>query len=88
MTQPISSAPMNGVEILVWREDTGWLLARWIAPCDFLTEDELAHIQDADTPDWFYADFVAGGRMDDPPTHWMPMPNAPDFNPSTSPKND
>lgn len=71
----IASAPLNGTEILVWREDAGWLLARWIAPCDFLHERELENIKDAEEADWFYADFLSGGRLDGgAPTHWMPLP--------------
>lgn len=76
--QPIESAPKDGSEILIWREDAGCLLARWIAPCDFLHERELENIKDADEPDWFIADFVSGGRLDGgTPTHWMPLPAPP-----------
>lgn len=73
----IESAPKDGTEILIWREDSGWLLSRWIAPCDFLHERELENMKDADEPDWFYSDFVCGGRLDGgDPTHWMPLPDA------------
>ena len=76
----IESAPKNGTEILIWREDSGWLLARWIAPCDFLHERELEHfsVKESEEPDWFIADFVSGSRLDGgAPTHWMPLPDAP-----------
>jgi Protein of unknown function (DUF551) len=33
--------------------------------------------EDAEAQDWFYADFIAGGRMDSAPTHWMPIPDPP-----------
>lgn len=76
----IESAPKDGTEILVYREDAGWILARWIAPCDFLNERELEKIKDEEEQDWFYADFIAGGRLNDgAPTHWMPLPDSPAF---------
>ena len=84
MWQPIETAPTNGTEVLVYREDSGVFLARWIAPIDFMTERELEHeslSEDAaNEADWFYADFVQGGRLsnDGMPTHWMPLPDAPE----------
>lgn len=80
MVRSIESAPKDGTEILLWRKDAGWFLARWIAPCDFLHEMELERmgLKDTEEPDWFYADFVSGGRVDDgAPTHWMPLPSPP-----------
>ena len=80
VVRSIASAPLNGTEILVWRKDAGWLLARWIAPCDFLPERELERMElkDTEEPDWFYADFISGGWLDGgAPTHWMPLPDAP-----------
>lgn len=80
VVQSFDSAPRDGTEILAWREDAGWLLIRWVAPCDFLNEKELEQmaLEDTEDPDWFYADFVSGGRLDcGEPTHWMPMPDAP-----------
>ncbi len=76
----ISTAPKDGSEILIWREDSGWLLARWIAPCDFLNESELEkmELKDSEEPDWFIADFVSGGRLDGgAPTLWQPLPADP-----------
>ena len=77
---PIETAPKDGTEVLVWRDDCGVLLARWIAPYDFLTESELERMgsKDLDEPDWFCADFIAGFRNNDGPfTHCMPLPNPP-----------
>ncbi len=78
---PIESAPKDGSEVLGYRDDCGVLLMRWIAPCDFLTDLELIDL-DHDTTyteNWFYADFLAGGRIegDEVPTHWQPLPGAP-----------
>jgi hypothetical protein len=78
MVRSIETAPRDGTEILMWREDAGWFLARWIAPCDFLHERELENMNDTENPDWFYADFICGGRWDGgEPTHWSPLPDAP-----------
>lgn len=81
---PIESAPKDGTGVLVWREDCGTLLARWIAPIDFMTTTELENSTTGDDewmeePDWFCADFISGSRMDGPeaPTHWMPLPEPP-----------
>jgi len=73
----IDSAPEDGTEILVWSESTGTLLARWIAPAEFMTEKELDSWSEEGMweSDWFCADFVEGGRLDCMPTHWMPLPS-------------
>jgi hypothetical protein len=46
-----------------------------------LTEAELEReaCEDDEESDWFYADFVQGGRLtpDGLPTHWMPLPAPP-----------
>lgn len=81
LIRTIESAPKDGTTILVWRKDSGWLLARWIAPCDFLTEAQLDEmdIEEAEQPAWFYADYFGGDMIDDgEPTHWRPMPDAPE----------
>lgn len=79
--RPIETAPKDGTEIIGFRHDCGCVLIRWISPINFLTEREIEKLNedDAETPDWFYADFVEGGRMsnDGLPTHWQPLPPAP-----------
>lgn len=77
----IDSAPRDGTEILGWREDCGWILVRYTCLESFLTDAEIeAGGYDEETifkEDWFYADFVQGGRLegDEAPTHWMPLPD-------------
>lgn len=77
----IESAPKDGTEIIGFRKDCGALLIRWVSPADFLTDQELEKFPQETIfePDWFYADFVSGGRMsnDGNPTHWMPLPAPP-----------
>lgn len=76
--QPIETAPKNGTEIWLYREDCGAFLGRWIAPCEFLNEAEYEGDQGWDECDWFFADFVRGGRVTDgAPTHWIPLPTPP-----------
>ncbi len=81
--QPIATAPKDGTEMLGFREDGGIMLMRWTSLSEFLTDGEIeAAGYDEDIlfqPDWFYADFVSGGRLDGDiaPTHWMPLPEAP-----------
>jgi len=86
----MESAPKDGREILVWREDAGCLLARWTAPMDFLTDNELDKLdaESAEQYDWFYADFVQGGRLEgeEAPTHWMPLPAGPNTGSSATPE--
>lgn len=80
--QPFDTAPEDGSEILVWREDAGVFTAEhrpsaceccnWPETCG----DEL----------WFSA---AGEDLtDDLPTHWMPLPPPPgeDTQPETTPR--
>lgn len=77
---PIESAPKDGTDILLWRADAGVMLGRWIAPCDFLNENEFGGAPDEwEEPDWFGADFVRGFRIsnDGTPTLWQPMPEPP-----------
>lgn len=81
MIDTIDTAPKNGTEILAWREDCGWMICRWIAPIDFITTSELEKnpCDSDEEEDWFYADFIQGGRLesDEAPTHWMPLPSDP-----------
>jgi hypothetical protein len=90
MTQwlDIESAPRDGTPILVCSltGHTGTMIARWTAPCEFLTELELERLSLEGVPDevlegddWFYADFLEGGRLspDCYPTHWQPLPEPP-----------
>lgn len=78
---PIETAPKDGTEILAWRDDCGILLARWDAPENFLPDSECEKLgsESAEQYDWFYADFVDGGRLEgsEIPTHWMPLPSFP-----------
>jgi len=82
--QDISTAPKDGSEILLYREDCGVLLGRWISCSDFVVDgDPSAEFCQSDEeweePDWFGADFVSGFRItnDGLPTHWMALPTAP-----------
>jgi hypothetical protein len=77
---PMDTAPKDGTEILVWRDDCGIFIARWDAPENFLSEVECEQLGPcAEEDDWFYADFVAGGRLDscEYPQMWMPLPSEP-----------
>ena len=77
----IETAPKDGTEIWGWREDAGGMLIRYCAPIDFLTDTELEEMdgESAEQEDWFFADFVAGGRLEgkETPTHWRPLPPDP-----------
>lgn len=79
--QPIETAPKDGTEVLGYRADCGVLLIQWSCLQEFLTERELEGMDEITTfaEDWFYADFVAGGRLEgsELPTHWMPLPTPP-----------
>lgn len=78
---PIETAPKDGTMVLLYcGEGCGTMLARWIAPCNFLNESEYrGDLGDWEDEDWFFADFVEGGRVsnDGVPTHWMPLPKKP-----------
>jgi len=78
--RPIETAPRDGAEILGWREDSGVMLVRFVALIDLIPHLELDEPgicgETLEAPDWFYADFVDGGRLegDEIPTHWVPLP--------------
>jgi hypothetical protein len=79
--KPIATAPRDGTEILAWRQDAGVMLVRYTSLEAFLTESELEDYDEETIfqEDWFYADFVQGGRLDEePPTHWMHLPADPE----------
>ena len=77
----ISEAPKDGTEILAYREDIGVFIARWTCCAEFLGDRELEEMDDATIfkEDWFYADFISGGRLDESeiPTHFMLLPKGP-----------
>lgn len=80
---PIETAPQNGTEMLGWREDCGVILIRWDCLAEMLTEDEYKAAEQTEESGWQYnwmcADFVSGCTLDgdEVPTHWMPLPDAP-----------
>lgn len=82
--QPIETAPKDGTEILGFREDAGVFIVRWCNCYDFMTDAECDETEMNDDqlsePDWFYADFIKGGRLDGDlaPTHWQPLPEPPE----------
>lgn len=81
--RPIDTAPKDGSEILGWHERSGILVIRWTSCYEFMTDTECekSGMDDAQlaSEDWFYADFVEGGRLEgsEVPTMWMPMPDEP-----------
>ena len=80
--QPMNTAPKDGTEILVWRDDSGSFIARHtdgygVIPEheqdeEWCTEETLEH-------EGWWSD--AYGRQEGPetPTHWMPIPTGPDL---------
>ena len=60
----IDSAPKDGTEILAFREDAGWFMARWDCAASFLNYREIGDLglSDDDLYDegWFCADFAQG----------------------------
>jgi hypothetical protein len=82
--QPIETAPKDGTEFLAWRYDAGTFFVRWVFAGEFMTEQEIEESElgddNLDQSDWWFADFIMGGPLNDEPafTHWMPLPSPPD----------
>ena len=74
----MESAPRDGTEILACRKDCGTLLVRYTSPIEFMTDEELEGLdqESSEAHDWFYADFISGGRLDgdEVPTLWTALP--------------
>lgn len=83
----IDSAPKDGTEVLAWRVDCGPFIARYTSCDAFMTDNEIESSgideESLFSKDWFYADFIQGGRADgsETPTHWMPLPADPEPTP-------
>lgn len=85
--QTMETAPKDGTEILLYREDCGVMLGRWIACCEFIADGDPGNDfcpegndEAWEEPDWFGADFIQGYRItnDGAPTHWQPLPTPPE----------
>ena len=76
--QPIETAPKDGTEILIWREDCGTMVGRYACAASFLSDQEQEKLDEESlwADDWWYAASVSGGRLEgrEVPTHWMPLP--------------
>lgn len=78
--QPIETAPKDGTEILAWRQDCGWFMAKWTCVHDLRTTSD----KDRDELDeeslfsygWFGGDSEGNFRCDgsEVPTRWQPLP--------------
>lgn len=79
--QPIETAPKNGTDVLLWREDCGQFIGCYATPDFFvLTQEQLDALSEEElsSHDWF-TQWPDARRLDGPelPTHWMPLPDAP-----------
>jgi hypothetical protein len=80
----IESAPKDGTEILIWREDCGVLMGRYCSANELSTmsdkeRDELDEVS-LFQEDWWGGDADGGGyRLEgsELPTHWLPLPLPP-----------
>lgn len=78
--QPIETAPKDGSVILVYRDDQGVFTAHYV--------EEDAHLSNAmNPPEGDYYWFSTGGDdlTNEMPTHWMPLPPAPNTAAPTQP---
>ena len=79
--RPIDSAPKDGTEFIAYRDDAGPFLLRWSCASEMMTESEIEQSmlteEEVHEPDWFFADFATGGRLNDGFTHWQPLPSPP-----------
>lgn len=78
---PIESAPKDGTEVLVWREDCGQFIASYTHAAAFpMTQEEIDQMDEASLfdDDWF-TQWPQAFRCDgsEAPTLWMPLPAAP-----------
>lgn len=78
MWQPIETAPRDGTAILAWNENYGARETRW----EFYREGSIAFswFQEGKGPDgaWRWAEPQNNWGSSWAPTHWMPLPAAPD----------
>ena len=89
--RPIETAPKDGTEVLLWREDCGVMIGCYTSPDAFLSQQEIdrtcrEHPEESDDwlfqEDWFGGSWQEGGwRLEgsEVPTHWMPLPPPPTF---------
>jgi hypothetical protein len=82
--QPIETAPKDGTEVLIWREDCGPLMGRYCSANELSTmsDRERDELDEASLfqEDWWGGDADGGGfRLEgsEVPTHWMPLPTPP-----------
>lgn len=69
---PFDSAPVDGSEIIVYRDDAGVFTAHFTSPMEMIGSDDT----DDDELRWFT---IHGEDLtEDLPTHWMPLPLPPD----------
>lgn len=79
--QPIETAPKDGTDVLLWREDCGQFIGCYATPDFFpLTQEQLDALSEEElsSHDWF-AQWPDARRLDGPdlPTRWMPLPDEP-----------
>ena len=75
--RPIESAPKYK-EVLVYRDDSGPFIAKLTTPDEVLSDDELAEMDFPDDFEEWFSDAYGWQEKDQKPTHWMPLPAAPE----------